>query len=111
MSSGSRRYFLPVLALLPSALVLLTLAWFNREAPRFEIRETATGREVRVEGRWYLLVTSTRSRLLRFIPPDLNLDGGDIAHLNADGTVLLTNRVEAAKRSGWSGDGWPPHGD
>ena len=67
-------------------------------------------REVLVDGQWYPLVTSTRAKLVRFFPPELSR--GEIAHVNADGTVLVTSHTEAGKRSHWEANGncgWPPN--
>lgn len=66
-------------------------------ARAFEIRTREGRREVNADGRWYPLVDRTDSPLERFIPPTLS--PGQVVHLNADGTALLTDEREASQRS------------
>lgn len=97
-----KRPLLWAAACVPAAVILVLLAWLKHEPARaFDTRERDGSKEVIVEGRWYPLVTSTRSPLLRFVPPELT--PGPVAHLNADGTAIITSHVEAGRRSGWDG--------
>ncbi len=75
----------------------------------FETLATDDGRKVFVGGRWYPLVQSTKATLVELIPPTLT--PGEVAHLNADGTVLITSHTEAAKRQSMGGGAWPPSPD
>jgi hypothetical protein len=79
-------------------------------APRVvEVRAAGGRREAFVHGAWRPVVAATRSRLEAFEPPQLT--PGEVAHLNADGTVLVTSHVEAARRAAAGGGGWPPAAD
>ena len=91
--------------------ILAILAWsfWNRPAPTIykpPTRMSAQGKEIFLktiehpDGHWYPIVNETDAKLLQLLPPQLE-PGRDIAHVNTDGTVIITNHVEAAKRSGW----------
>jgi len=95
-------------ALLPVVAVCLLLIGYPRgpDPDIFPRRYREGVREVQVEGRWYSLVDETSSPLVRFVPPELS-PGREIAHINQDGTVTVTSHVEASKRSGRGGVGYP----
>jgi hypothetical protein len=61
------------------------------------------------QAKWLPLVAKTDSPLITTVPEELT--PGEVAHLNADGTVLVTDSAQAAARIGRevSGvHGWPP---
>ncbi len=69
----------------------------------FEVRAHNGRREALVRGEWRPVVDSTRAALDGFEPKDLT--PGEVAHLNADGTVVITSHVLAARRAEWEAGG------
>lgn len=65
---------------------------------RFHVKEAERGQYIFVEGMWRKVVEETTSPLDKFVPP--TLEPGDIIHINKDGTVLITDHIEATKRTG-----------
>ncbi len=77
------------------SIVMLSIGCFS--FPRkFSTRGNGPD-EVFVEGKWVPLVSTTSSKLERFVPEGLT--PGEVVHINKDGTAILTNHVEASKRS------------
>jgi hypothetical protein len=61
------------------------------------------------EGKWLPLVAKTVSPLVTTVPEELT--PGEVVHINADGTALVTDNAQAAARIGrelGGVHGWPP---